>query len=107
MSRLQSIFRPIGTGQAVAHTSGASTPSANTIGNGLTGTDPARVQGVYVYSDTDVWMEVGASPTAAATTSTLVPGGVPMVFSAGPGDKVAVRSVSASGTAWVRAVADD
>lgn len=67
-----------------AATSEATTAAAEATGYGV-GCAAARI-----YTDTAIWVEIGASPTAAANTSMYLPAGAIEFFYVTKGDKIAV-----------------
>lgn len=99
--RNQTLYSPVGTGQVVAIGS-SSAASTNSIGNGVT--NPANIVGVRIFTPSDVWIEIGTAPVAAATTSTFLPAGSTEYFAANPDDKVAVLHATSTGDVAVRAV---
>jgi hypothetical protein len=86
--------RSIGAGQTVA-VGAASAQSA---------TFPDLTQAVRCVSTVDCWIEIGANPTAVATTSFYLPAGSVEYFSASYTDKIAVIQASGTGSLYVRAV---
>lgn len=99
MDNRELIFSPIfGKGQNVAYTG-----TAGTISNAL----PIDCTAVWVWTTTDAYIRIGASPTAV-TTDFPLPAMTPMVFPVSPRDaqssngcKVSAVQIASGGTLYV------
>jgi hypothetical protein len=94
MAHIGGVFR-LGTTQTAAYTSVAAAISTAIS----TGTNVVRVS-----TTTGAYIKFGATPTAAATNSAYIAGGMPEYFVVTPGQKVSAVRAATSGTMTVTEV---
>lgn len=88
-SNTRTAHRPIG-GKVLGHTTSASVAVTAAISTDI----------VMVWSDQAAYIDVGQDPTASATTG-IIPANHPIFISNVKDQKIAFRSVSSNGTAYV------
>lgn len=90
----KTFLSPCGNTEALAFTSGSSAQTTATCPNGCFAVT------IFPLGD-NVFIETGTNPTASTTTSQMIAANISYTRGIAPGDKVAVRGSTGSGTAYI------